>query len=219
MSKIFNFQFTISNYIKFLWKKPKVVIITGDGRKAAFEAVSKALKQYFKIGKEILIFESDLKSSEELEKFKKLVKKSEKPIIIATHTNEIPKDTIFFPSDQNKLIKIRELVRALPIEGYLILNSDDEGVKDLGKESVAKFLAFGFSERADFMASDLKINDETNFKINYNGNSVPLWLEKSAGKEQIYSALAAAAVGTINNLNLVEISQALKIVDVGNKLS
>lgn len=207
--------------IKSFWRKPSVVIITGDGRRSTFKNVSMVFKQSFKVGKpphqffddggkEILFFESDLKSPEELEKFKKLVKKSEKPIIIATHTNEIPKDTIFFPSDQEKLIEIRELVRVLPIDGYLISNSDDEGIKDLGKESVAKFLTFGFSERADFTASDVKIDGGINFKVNYEGNSVPIWLDKSDSKEQIYSALAAVAAGTINNLNLVEISQSLK---------
>ena len=39
---------------------------------------------------------------------------------------------------------------------------------------------------------------------------MPVWLEGIFGKEQIYSALAAVCVGEILDLNLVEISQALK---------
>jgi UDP-N-acetylmuramoyl-tripeptide--D-alanyl-D-alanine ligase len=39
---------------------------------------------------------------------------------------------------------------------------------------------------------------------------IPIWLEKLFGKEQIYSALAASAIGTILGLNLIKISQALK---------
>ena len=44
----------------------------------------------------------------------------------------------------------------------------------------------------------------------YKGNIVPIWLEYVSGKDQIYSALAAAVVGVIFDLNLVEISQVLK---------
>jgi UDP-N-acetylmuramoyl-tripeptide--D-alanyl-D-alanine ligase len=39
---------------------------------------------------------------------------------------------------------------------------------------------------------------------------VPFWLEGVFGKEQIYSALTAVAVGKILGMNLVEISQNLK---------
>ena len=52
-------------------------------------------------------------------------------------------------------------------------------------------------------------NGGTNFKINYQGKIVPFWLESSS-KEQIYSVLAAVAVGVVSGLNLVEISQSLK---------
>jgi len=92
----------------------------------------------------------------------------------------------------------------------LILNFDDETVRELKTETIAHPLTFGFQEEADFRASDIKLNSGTNFKINYKGNIVPIWLEKLFGKEQIYSTLSAVSVGVIFNLNLVEISQALK---------
>ena len=210
MSKIFNLQFSIFNRINSFWRKPQVVIVTSEGRKTTNEAVNNTLKRYFKIGKEILIFETDLKSSQELEKLKSLIKKSYLPVIIVTNTSEISKDSIFFRGNQDKIFLARELVKNLPANGYLILNADDESLRQLENDCLGKILTFGFSERADFIASDLKINDETNFKINYKGNSVPLWLERSDGKEKVYAALAAAAVGTVNNLNLVEISQSFK---------
>jgi len=219
------------NFLKSFWRKPKVIIITGEGRKSAFEAVSRVLKQHFKIGQELLIFESGLKNLQELQKIETLIKKSESPIIITTHTSEIPADTISFGGDPDKLLEVSELVKVLTLSGYLILNSDDEAVRDLEKKCPARFLTFGFSERADFIASDIKINPVReledvshlekpdfsngvkggiNFKINYKGNTVPVWLENKGGKEQIYSALATVAIGTILGLNLVEISQAFK---------
>ncbi len=100
---------------------------------------------------------------------------------------------------------------------YLILNFDDNSVSEIRKKISAtkvRVLTFGFQPGADFQASDLKQNGHSyiNFKINHKGSIVPFWLEKYSGQKQIYAALAAAAVGTIFELNLVEISQALTTV-------
>ena len=53
-------------------------------------------------------------------------------------------------------------------------------------------------------------NSGLNFKLNFDGSAVPIWLHQVYGKLHIYSALAAAAVGLIFKLNLIEVSQALK---------
>ncbi len=96
---------------------------------------------------------------------------------------------------------------------HLILNFDDTGVKKFKEEISVKVLTFGFQERADLRATDINLNhlnQMVNFKVNHQGNVVPIWLEKYSGKEQIYAALAAISIGLIFELNLVEISQALK---------
>ena len=96
---------------------------------------------------------------------------------------------------------------SLPDRGYLVLNTDDEAIRDL---KINNSLTFGLSEKADMQASEIKINGGTNFKIIYKGNIVPVWLEGAADKEKIYAALAAASVGVLFSLNLVEISQAFR---------
>lgn len=238
----------ILSKIKFFWKKPKIIIITGNGCQSAKEAIFQVLKPYFQVGKEILLFESDLKNLKEVKKFKFYIKNSALPILVVTHVGDIPFDKDFFaPLETNKFltgfagekektIKIRKLAKVLPSQGYLILNFDDETVREIKDEMNLKEFTFGFQEGADFQVSDIKlnpveefrnvtvgdklgkahskfsygVNSGTNFKINYGGNIVPFWLEKLFGKEQIYSALAASVIGTIFGLNLVEISQALK---------
>jgi len=66
------------------------------------------------------------------------------------------------------------------------------------------------------LVSDVKVNGGINFKINYKGSIVPFWLVTSPGitaenaQPEIQKALEMIVVGLINNLNLVEISQALK---------
>lgn len=203
-------MFNFLSKLKFLLRKPKVIIVTGEGRTCAKEAIFRVLKQYFRVGREILIFENNLKNSSASERLQFLIKNSPLPILVVTHIGEIPFDKDFFAGEREKTVEIRKLAKTLPSYGYLILNFDDETVREIKAETNLREITFGFQEGADFRATDIKLNKGTNFKINYKGNVVPVWLEKLFGKEQIYSALVAAVIGTIFDLNLVEISQALK---------
>jgi UDP-N-acetylmuramoyl-tripeptide--D-alanyl-D-alanine ligase len=111
---------------------------------------------------------------------------------------------------REKLKNTIELAKNLSSKNYLVLNYDDETVREIDDLTNLHTFTFGFSERANFFASDLKFNHGINFKVNYKGSVVPFWLEETFGKEQIYSVLAAVAVGTIFGKNLIEISQAMK---------
>ncbi|PIS39714.1 MAG: hypothetical protein COT33_00510 [Candidatus Nealsonbacteria bacterium CG08_land_8_20_14_0_20_38_20] len=174
--------------IKFIWKKPKVVIITGEGGDCAKEAIFQVLKERFKIGSDLFIFA--LSNSKEI---KFLIKNSSSPVLVVANIDAFPFD----------------LVEILPPQGYLVLNFDDE-TKPSARGFAPRSCAFGFGQGADFRVSDIRQNSGTNFKINYQGNVVPVWLRGLFDKEHIYAALAGAAVGATLGLNLVEISQALK---------
>ena len=198
----------IFDKLKFIFKRPKVVIVTGEGRACAAEAIRKVLKQD---KNKILIIEAEPQKVDDLEF---LVKKSSLPILVVTHIGDIPVDKDFFAGPREKTKEIIKLAKILPAQGFLILNFDDETVREIKDTNPpttpSHILTFGFQEGADFLASDIILNTGTNFKINYKGNIVPVWLEKLFGKEQIYSALAAAGVGVIFDLNLVEISQSFQ---------
>jgi len=193
--------------LKFLWKKQPIVVITGNGRKTAFKAVLEILNQYFKIPDEILIFKVEDK---EIKKFKFFLKNSKKAVIVITHIGDIPSQVNFFSGERKDVKNTMEVVRNLSPQVYLVLNFDDETVREIDDFTNLKTVTFGFQKQADFMASDVKFNGGTNFKVNYKGNVVPIWLNKMFGKEYIYSALCAIAVGSIFELNLVKISQAFK---------
>lgn len=198
---------TIFEKFKFTLRKPKVVVITGEDRTSAKETIFQVLKNKFKIGKEVLIFETEDKN---IKKFEFYLKNSEVPILVISRVGDIPYDEIFFAGEREKISQSFNLAKTLPVQSYLVLNYDDETVREIADFTNIKTFTFGFNERADFFASDIKLNHGTNFKVNYQGKVVPFWLEKTFGKEQIYSALASTAVGTILGLNLVEISQTLK---------
>lgn len=200
----------------FLWRKPKIIIVTGNNRETTVEAIFCLLNQNFKVARfqekvgdifniiknEILIVGDSLTESPVIESIKFLARKSQLPLLVVNQFGDsLPsKDT----SQSKKIAKI------LPAQAFLIRNFDDETLEGLKENTNLQEVTFGFQEGADFQISDIKLNSGTNFKINHKGNIVPIWLGKPIGKEQIYSTLAAAAVGTILGLNLVEISSALK---------
>lgn len=237
--------------IIFLFKKPKVIIVTGKNRRVAAEAIFYLLKNFFRVErlsekfpsiidiykKEILILESDLRESTSVKKFKFLVEKSQLPILVIAHFGDVLPAAHSGESRpqsgrDKETAQFKKIIKNLPSHGQLIFNFDNKAVKKLKEEANLRTTSFGFQEGADFQASDINLNSHINFKINYKGNIVPVWLPLPnpahnlwAGleglgsgsdlgmvddKEKIYSALIAIAVGTILKLNLVEISNIFK---------
>ncbi len=130
----------------------------------------------------------------------------------------------------NAIIKEKaDLIRYLEKEEYAVLNMDEETVQKASKQTEASVLSFGFSEKRDMSALEMNVSGVTydhttdvskirgvSFKISYNGSSVPVFLPSVLGKQHVYSALAAASVGVIFKMNLIEISEALKRYDPPN---
>jgi UDP-N-acetylmuramoyl-tripeptide--D-alanyl-D-alanine ligase len=196
--------------IRFVFKRPKIIIVTGQGKETTASAIEQVLEKSFKIGRDIVIHQTDLKDSRD---FEFLVKKSSLALLVVSHVGEYHPDKEFFASEQAAVAEMVKLAQKLPGHSYLVLNFDDETVRDIKNVSRAHSLTFGFGVRADLRASDIVLiqppTPGTNFKVNYQGKIVPVWLDKLFGKENIYAALAAVSVCSILGLNLVEISRAL----------
>ncbi|MEI8344337.1 MAG: UDP-N-acetylmuramoyl-tripeptide--D-alanyl-D-alanine ligase [Candidatus Moraniibacteriota bacterium] len=108
------------------------------------------------------------------------------------------------------------LVRALADSDFAILNGDDELVFQMGKNTKASVLSFGYSQEAAINASNLNYNyqagapDGISFKLNYQGKNIPIRLKNILAGHYVYAALAAIATGIIFKMNLVEIAQAIE---------
>jgi UDP-N-acetylmuramyl pentapeptide synthase len=201
------------------FKRPRVIIVTGNNNVLAAEAIYQVLSKKLKVRKtliqnipfvdkdEILIIESKIK---DLSSLNFLAKNSNSPILLVTNLGEIFPDNIFFAGDKKNAEEILKFTNILPINSQLVFNFDDEALKEIKNSINLKIFTFGFGEGSDFLASDIKFNHITNFKLNYLGNTVPIWLDFPAEKAHIYNTLAAISVGAIFNLNLVEASQGLK---------
>lgn len=135
---------------------------------------------------------------------------------VVTAIGEIPVHVEFFAGPRAVAREKRVLVEALPGNGFAILNFDDDIVLDMQEKTGAKVFTFGFGKGADMRVSnyELRSDEEGNpdgisFKVDYEGNNIPVRLNNVFGKQQVYSALAALGVGLSLGMNLVEISQAL----------
>jgi UDP-N-acetylmuramoyl-tripeptide--D-alanyl-D-alanine ligase len=198
----------------FSFFKPKIILIKGKEEDLLIEATISVLGKFLKFKKvekipfffkkdEILIFKSE-------NDFNFLIEKSSLPIFILTHFEDPPLQEIYFASEKKKVEPFLKIVKNLPVFSYLILNHDDETVRELSQITRAHPVTFGFSKEADLIASDIKMNKGLNFKLQYNGSLLPVWLERVFGKEQIYTALAVFSLAKILKINLVEVSMAFK---------
>ena len=136
---------------------------------------------------------------------------------VITALGDIPVHVEFFENPQQVAKEKRNLIASLNESGTAILNYDDESVRQMTEGIIANILTFGLKEKADVRAMnyDLKIIadeivSELTFKLEFRGSSVPAKLINVLGVQHLYSALAAAAVGIVFNMNLVEIVEALK---------
>lgn len=142
---------------------------------------------------------------------------------IGVVTSIAPAHLEFFGSLEKIAREKEKIVTHLTKEGTAILNRDDKMVWPMKEKVKAHVLGFGFDLEAELKASDLIVlgddltthdRDEMisgiNFKLNFKGNVVPVFLPNVLGKHQVYPALAAAAVGLALGLNLVEIAENLK---------
>ncbi|MFA5887001.1 MAG: Mur ligase family protein [Patescibacteria group bacterium] len=109
------------------------------------------------------------------------------------------------------------LIENLDNKGLAVLNYDNEPAREMASASKTRVLTYGLKEGANLQAQDIIFNFTKgnyelaglNFKLNYNGAVVPVFMNNVLTESAIYAALAAAAVGLYFELNLVEVAQAL----------
>jgi UDP-N-acetylmuramoyl-tripeptide--D-alanyl-D-alanine ligase len=101
----------------------------------------------------------------------------------------------------------------------LIFSNDDEKLKALSKEINKKTLTFGLDNSSTVSLSndnilyeekdDIRVPVGMSFKLNYDGNSLPINIKGVLGLTQIYPLLISATVGIANKVILTDIVNAL----------
>ena len=147
---------------------------------------------------------------------KRLVSKYKPHISVITAVGDVPVHIEFFKDAEVVAQEKSNLVKVLEAQDYAVLNHDDDRVLDMKQRTRAHIMTYGFDEESDIHVSgfDLISNEEgapvgATFKLHNGQTFLPVTITGSLGKSQAWAAAAAAAVGIIYGMNLVDISEAL----------
>jgi len=136
-------------------------------------------------------------------------------IAVITAVGEIPVHVEFYNGPEGVAKEKGKLAKAVSSIGNVVLNIDDPFVADMKDITKGNVMTYGFIDEADLRISSFMNRSENDkplgvsFKLETGDNFVPVKIDGSLGKAVAYSAAAAAAVGLVKGMNLVEISEAL----------
>lgn len=135
-----------------------------------------------------------------------------------------------FGSQEKLAEEKRKLIAAVAKDGFALLNADNDAARQSDTVTKANALTYGFRSGSDLVASDLvptsrHLEDSLEekelsaygfplgcaFKVQYQGKNIPFTVHRVLGRHQVLPVLPAIICGTIFGMNLVEISEALKM--------
>jgi UDP-N-acetylmuramoyl-tripeptide--D-alanyl-D-alanine ligase len=140
-------------------------------------------------------------------------------VVVVTRLPDHPVHVEFFHSPEDVKKEKAELVRALKEHGAFIANVDDPAVIALKELTSARMLTYGFGEVAQVRGGYVNVDYEERdghkqpmgmiFRVDWQGNSVPVRLRGVLGVQPCIAALAALAVGVAYGESLLRMSEAL----------
>lgn len=132
-------------------------------------------------------------------------------IAVITKVSEVPVHVEFFPSPEAVLEEKFSLAQSLKKNGTLVVSADDARLMEAAKGITQKVLTFGLQNKATITATDMTMDIARgiSFKLNYEGNSIPLSIKGVLGNQHIYPLIAAAAVGIARGISISKIIDSL----------
>jgi len=113
-------------------------------------------------------------------------------------------------SRENILKAKMEILEGMNDDGVIVVNNDDIYLSTIKDKVKQKVITYGINNDSDYMAYDVVMNDSyTTFKINDDGKIYNVKINLP-GEHLVYNALAAWAVGKLNNVSSDEIIKGLE---------
>lgn len=138
-------------------------------------------------------------------------------VVVITRFAKVPVHVEFFASPQQVIEEKMNLARALKENGILVLNGDDDDILEAKNEIRRRTILYGFNQNVLVKASNEQIiyppaggPAGMAFKVDCAGSSVPVKIPGVLGRQVIYAALTALAVANSQNINLLEVAEALE---------
>lgn len=104
-----------------------------------------------------------------------------------------------------------DFINRVPFYGVAIVCLDQENIQDLVPKIEKRFITYGTETRADFTASEIRINGTgSSYMVNYNGQVLGEIHIKLPGRHNVANSLAAVAVGSELDIPFENIAEALE---------
>jgi UDP-N-acetylmuramoyl-tripeptide--D-alanyl-D-alanine ligase len=138
-------------------------------------------------------------------------------ISVISAIGDIPVHVEFYGGPEEVAREKGRLIEYLPVGGFAILNNDDALVRNLQSRTRGRVMTFGFEKGSEVRISrfENKVKDGKplgiSFKLEHGSAIVPVRIDNAFGRAHAYAAAAAAAVGLVFGMNLVNISEALAL--------
>ena len=136
-------------------------------------------------------------------------------IAVMTLLPAVPVHVEFFKTPEALAAEKAHLIAATKAWGTAVMSFDDERVRGIALPTGVKKITFGCLEGADFLANEYQIMYENGkptgiaFQIMHAGGSVEVALQGVLGRQHLYPALAAVAVGMTKGLSLKDAAEPL----------
>jgi UDP-N-acetylmuramoyl-tripeptide--D-alanyl-D-alanine ligase len=141
--------------------------------------------------------------------------------VIMTAIGDTPPHIEFFNSRKQLVEEKSQLIKTLKEDGLLVLNADDESILEMKDKSKRRSITYGFAEGADVLGSGDSIfyneNGEPSgiiFRVDVEGNSLPVVIEGVFGRNHVYASLAALALSSGLKFNMLSAVNSLKNYEV-----
>ncbi len=140
---------------------------------------------------------------------------------VVLFTNTTDKPCSFFGDKNDFLVEELKIITSVnpnkPKENQIvILNEDDSFVQKIKKQVNCSIYTYSTKKKSSFYATGihLSVHEDVlhgiSFKVNYDGNSVPIRLMNVIATNNIYSILGAITLASVYKINMIDIAQRLK---------
>ncbi len=142
-------------------------------------------------------------------------------VVVITAIGETPAHIEFFSSRKHLIEEKSGLIKTLKKDGILVLNKDDEAVISMSAKTKNLIFTYGLNPEANVVGSGDSISYNIDgvpqgivFRVDAEGNSLPVVIDGVFGKNHMFAAMATLAVSLGLKFNMLEAINALKNYEV-----
>lgn len=141
-------------------------------------------------------------------------------VAVVTRLSEVPVHVEFFSSAEQVRQEKAQLIlggKTAAEGGFAVLNGDDKLVSSMRSQAKGNVITFGTTNNSNIFGSDFRIVYDQHgfpggiaFTASVDGPVVPVQIDSSIGRQHMYTALAALAVGFALKVDVKEAAEALR---------